>query len=238
MTNNLCGVFYGAGVGPGDPELITLKTLRILQECPVIAVPKANDESSSVALGIAKKALRLDGKEILELSLPMTKNAAELAIAREKAADEIAKRLKQNLDVVFITLGDPMLYSTFSYFVPLLKEKLPSLKVSVSAGVTSFSSATAALLLPLAEADERVAIIPASYGQEDIERTLDGFDTIIFMKVHKTMDFLVDLLCARGLDKNAYLISKAGWDSEEIETDIRKLKGVKHGYFSMLIVKK
>lgn len=238
MTNNSCGVFYGAGVGPGDPELITLKTLRILQECPVIAVPKANDESSSVALGIAKKALRLDGKEILELSLPMTKNAAELATAREKAADEIAKRLKQNLDVVFITLGDPMLYSTFSYFVPLLKEKLPSLKVSVSAGVTSFSSAAASLIVPLAEGEGRVAIIPASYGQEDIERTLDGFDTIIFMKVHKAIDRLVDLLRARGLDKNAYFISKAGWDSEEIETDIRKLKGVKHGYFSMLIVKK
>lgn len=238
MTAPATGVFYGAGVGPGDPELITLKTLRILEKCPVIAVPKATDEASSTALSIARKALSLDGKEILELSLPMTKDKATLKAARQRAALELALRLKRGLDVVFITLGDPLLYSTFGYLAPLVKKALPSADVRVSPGVTSFSAAAASLSMPLAEENERVAVIPAGYGDKDIELALKTFDTVIFMKVHKSVDRLVEIICGLGLEKKAFFISKAGWSEEEVITDINRLKGQKHGYFSMLIVKK
>lgn len=235
------GIFYGVGVGPGDPELMTVKSVRVLEKVPVIAVPRSAGTSKdgvSNALTVVKKAVALEGKEVMELLFPMTKDEAALRSSREAAASKIVERLKSGLEVAFITLGDPMLYSTFSYLVPFVKEKLPGAPVKVVSGVTSFSAAAASCVRPLAESGEKVLIVPASYSPEDLREWLTTFDTVVLMKVNKTMGKLVDLLIEAGLGEKAFFASRVGWADEEVITDIRSLKGREPDYFSMVIVKR
>lgn len=240
MTGKKTGVFYGVGVGPGDPELVTVKAVRVLEGASVIAVPRSLDSSTDSqghALSIVKKAVRLEGKEILELPLPMTKDKALLHGSRAQAAAKIAGQLREGKDVAFITLGDPMLYSTFSYLVPFVKDALPHSEVRVVPGVTAFSAAAARACAPIAEAHEKVVIIPASYRAGDVKKLLADFDTIVLMKVHKAMDAMIDMLTEEGLADKAFFVTKIGWPEEEIVSDIRTLKGKKLDYFSMLFIK-
>lgn len=234
------GVFYGVGVGPGDPELITLKALKALEACPVLLVPRSKDTSSdglSQALSVVDKIIDIGRKEVLELLFPMTKDKEALIAARKEAAKKIAGKLKEGKDAAFITLGDPMLYSTFSYLVPFVKEGLPDIEVKAIPGIASFSAAASRALIPLAESDEKVLIIPASYSLDEIRDSLKSYETIVVMKVNKAFDKLLDLLSELGLEDNAFLASRVGWPGEEVVTDIKSLRGRRLDYFSTLIIK-
>src|SRR4030067_1997224 len=134
---NKIGKLYGIGVGPGDPELLTLKAVRVLGEADVVAIPKSKEESDSIALSIVKGAVDLSKKETVELVFPMTKDKEVLRKAREEAAVAIADRLKAGKNVACITLGDPMFYSTFSYLIPLVKERLPEVHIEIIPGISS-----------------------------------------------------------------------------------------------------
>lgn len=234
------GVFYGVGVGPGDPDLMTLKSVRVLEGVPVIAVPSSSgSKTGSVALSIVSGVVDTGGKEVLELRFPMTRDKAALRESRDKAADMIAGRLSEGLDVAFITLGDPMLYSTFSYLVPLVREKVAGVEVASVAGVTAMSAAASRLCAPLAEADEKVIIIPAAYDMEEVRRALDSSDTVVLMKVNRKIDELVDLISGIGLAGKAVFTSRVGFQGDEFTTeDIRALKGKSIDYFSLIIVRK
>lgn len=235
------GTLYGVGVGPGDPELMTLKALRVLKEADVIAAPVSKESSpasSSNALGVVKKNMSMEGKVILPLFFPMTKDEEAVKASRRAGAEEIAERLKEGDDVAFVTLGDPMLYSTFSYLVPLVKGLVPGAGISAVPGVNSFSAAAARALTPLAESGEKVIIIPASYGKEELRRWLKEFDTIVLMKVKRDMDSLVNILDEEGLADKALFASRVGWDKEEVVAGIRGLEGRDLDYFSMVIVRR
>ncbi|MFQ5465246.1 MAG: precorrin-2 C(20)-methyltransferase [Thermodesulfobacteriota bacterium] len=231
--------FYGVGVGPGDPELITLKAVRVLERVDVLAVPRSPGSSGSTALDIVRGAVDIEGKALLDILMPMTRDGAELRRARARAADRIAASLAEGLDVAFITLGDPMLYSTFTYLVPLVTALAPGVEVTPVAGVTSISAAAAASHRPLAEADERVVIIPAAYDMDEVRRALEGFDTVVLMKVNKLMDSIAGLIDEMGLSDGAVFASRVGWDGRELVTsDIRSVRGEKLDYFSTLIVRR
>lgn len=234
------GILYGVGVGPGDPELMTMKAARILFESPVIAVPASDTASDgqSRAYQIASRAVSMEGKETLPLAFPMTKDASILEVARRKAASEIAGRLEAGLDVVFITLGDPMLYSTFSYLIPFVRAELPGLDVRVVPGVTSFCAAASVACVPIAEANESVVIIPAAYDLGILAAALDAYDTVVIMKVNKKVDELVDLLESKGRLKSSVFATRVGWEGERVVTDLKSLRGARHDYFSTLIVKR
>jgi precorrin-2/cobalt-factor-2 C20-methyltransferase len=235
------GTFYGVGVGPGDPELLTVKAVNVLKGASVIAVPRSSDSSSdglSQALRIAEKAVDLDGKEKVWLFFPMTKDKEVLNAARKEAALKVADALNAGKDVAFITLGDPMLYSTFSYLVPFVREAAPGAAVKVVSGITSYSAAASIALTPLAESDEKVMIVPAAYDLDAVKGLLESFDTIVLMKVNRIFDRLVDTLDAMGLLGRAVLVSRAGWPEERVVYDLKSLKGEKLDYFSTIIVKK
>ena len=232
------GRLYGVGVGPGDPELLTLKALRVLKEAAVLAYPKSSEtasENESKAYAIVRGA-GVEGNEPLELLFPMTKDSNALAEARKAAADSIIERLREGKDVAFITLGDPMLYSTFSYLVPLVKEA--GAEVRSVPGVTSFSAAASAALAPLAESDERVAVMPASAGDEEIRRMMGDFDSVVLMKAGKSLDRIICLALSLGVADASVFASRVGWKDEEVVRGIGKLKGRKAGYFSMVILRK
>lgn len=240
--------FYGVGVGPGDAELITLKALRVVRECPVIAVPVSSRRSGggegTIALEIIRKALPdLAGKEILRLSFPMTKDEALLKKSRQEAAEEVAARLKEGKDAAFLTIGDPMLYSTFAFLIPLVKGLFPDTEVSVVPGVTSVSASAARAVVPLVQAEEKLLVAPAFYSLTDLKEWVDTFDTVVLMKVKSRLvelkDFLLDLDNGRQSGLSALFVERAGWDGMEVIKDLRDLdvRG-EAGYLSMIILKK
>lgn len=238
----MTGKLYVIGVGPGDPELLTLKAARILRETNVICVPKGREEGSSLALSIVEKALNLEGKEIIEAYFPMKKTTAsehnsELNSKWQNTVGTVLNKLNQGTDMAFITLGDPSIYSTFFYLYDRLLELMPDLSIEIIPGVSSISASASRAKISLGLADEKIAILPATYT-EDLKEVLGRFDTIVLMKVHRVFDRVLNTLNELKLADKAIFVSRASMDDENIIRDIREVKGDNLDYFSMIVVKK
>ena len=247
----MSSTFYVIGVGPGDPELLTLKALRILRDVPCICVPKGREEGSSLALSIVKKVLNIDGKEIIEAHFPMkkTKTSRQSTGDRRQPEDSeldnkwaetvknILSRLNKGIDVAFITLGDPAIYSTFFYLYDRLLESNPELKIDIIPGVSSINASAAKAKISLGLADEKIAILPANYI-ENLNETLEKFDTVVLMKVNKVFEGIMHTLTEMNLLNNAIYISRAGMEDEKVFKNINSVKEEDLNYFSMIIVKK
>ncbi|MDH4099693.1 MAG: precorrin-2 C(20)-methyltransferase [Nitrospirota bacterium] len=231
------GTFYGIGVGPGDPDLLTIKAARVLNNTPVICVPKSAEEAGSLALSIIEKHVDLDGHEIVELLMPMTKDQEVLRQARETAAETILAHLRQGRDCAFITIGDPLFYSTFSYLMALVEEREPQVWIEVIPGISSVMASAAATRIPLTEADERLAVIPATYGMEKIREALERFETVVLMKLNRVFDDVCGLLDEMGLLERAHLISRCGHEQQMLCKSLEGLKGTKIDYMTIMIVK-
>jgi len=240
----MSSTFYVIGVGPGDPELLTLKALRILKGVPCICVPKGREEGSSLALSIVQKALSLEGKDIIEAHFPMRKTKSaqrskdfELDAKWNETAENVLNRLNKGIDVAFITLGDPTIYSTFFYLYDRLLELSPNLKIEIIPGVSSINASAAKAGISLALADEKIAILPANYI-ENLKELLEKFDTVVLMKINKVFDKVLGVLEEMHLTGNAVYVSRAGMEDEKILKDIRKIKEGDLNYFSIMIIKK
>lgn len=180
----MSGILYGLGVGPGDPELLTLKALRLIRENPVIAVP-GNDIKASVAYQIVKGAYpKLDEKELIPVAMPMTKDRAVLEDNHNKAADAVESYLKQGKNVVFLTLGDPTIYSTYLYVHKRILER--GYQAEIVSGITSFCAVAARLNMGLAEMAEPLHVIPATYKAEEMDELLKLPGTKVLMKSRQT----------------------------------------------------
>jgi precorrin-2/cobalt-factor-2 C20-methyltransferase len=245
----MAGKLYVLGIGPGDPELMTLKAMRILKEVPCIFVPKGREEGTSLALSIVQKTLNFDGKEIVEAYFPMRKTvrSEEFGDRREESdkldakwnetVDAVLNRLNKGVDAAFITIGDPGIYSTFFYLYDRLLERNPSLVIDIIPGISSINAAAARAGLSLGLGDERIAVLPANY-MDNLQETLEKFDTVVLMKVSKVFGAVRDILVRMGLAAGATYVVRAGMDDERIERDILKVRDEDLNYFSLLIVRK
>src|SRR5208337_1128650 len=231
------GVLFGIGVGPGDPELMTVKGARVLERCRHIFVPKARSENGSIALSISGRYLRADAR-ICELVFPMSADSGELSLHCAEAARSVADVVGMGEDACFLTLGDPLLYSTYIYLVRSLRKQLPGLEAVTVPGITAFSAAAALAEFPIGEARQRVVIIPASDDLDLIGKALAGGGTVILMKVGKRLARVLDTIEQAGfLDRAAY-VARAGLEGQEVEVDLRKLRLQKKeaDYLSILLV--
>ncbi|MDP2753310.1 MAG: precorrin-2 C(20)-methyltransferase [Nitrospirota bacterium] len=282
----MTGKLYVIGIGPGDPELLTLKAVRILREVSCICVPKGKEEGSSIALSVAEKALKLDNKEIIEAHFPMRKtkesqgtedriqstvppppnplpqgeggdsnipspsrgegegggeslisNLCQLDEKWNETVENVLSRLNKGIDMAFLTIGDPTIYSTFFYLYDKLLELNPEINIEIIPGVSSINTAAARAGLSLGLADEKIAILPATYA-DDVKETLEKFDTVILMKVHSVFDKVLNILSKMNLTDNAVYVSRAGMDDEKIFRNIRSIKKEDLNYFSLMIIKK
>jgi precorrin-2/cobalt-factor-2 C20-methyltransferase len=232
------GIFYGVGVGPGDPDLITVKGAKVLASCRRVFVPTARTKSESLARRIAARHLPEDA-QVQELVFPMSKDSRILEESWEKSVVPVAEILRKGEDACFLTLGDPMLYSTYIYLVRALKKEIPELEAQTIPGIPAFCAAAARACFPVGEGTEKVGIIPVSDDLEGLRRALESFETLVLMKVARQLPEVLNLLEERGLLDKAIYVSRAGQEDERIVTDLSALRGAgpKAGYLSIILVK-
>jgi len=232
------GRLYGVGVGPGDPELMTLKASRILSQVPVIFVPKKAEQSESIAESIVGNLSPRIEPKIVGMVLPMLRNKEQLQRYWHQAVDTIWQYLKNGEDCAFVNVGDPLLYGTFVHILETLQKSHPEVEVEVIPGISSINAAAARAVIPLASNDERIAIISGNREDKVIRETLENFDTVVFMKMNTVFDKLLTILEELNLVEKCVYVRRCTTQDEEIIWDISKLKGEKVDYFSLLIVRK
>lgn len=238
LLSGRSGRLYGVGVGPGDPELLTLKGARIIRESPVIVVPKKATHSRSYAQSIVNELVDIDRQELLELVFPMKKDLDELQPFWEDAVNVIGQRLRTGNDCVFLTEGDPLFYGTFIYVLRIMKERFPDVEVQVVPGVSSMNASAAQTVMPLVNADERLAVLPATYDCAGLKQVLKEFDAVVLLKVNSVIDSILDTLEELGMMDKAVFVKKCTAPDEEIVRDVRTLRGKKLDYLSLMIVRK
>lgn len=231
------GTLFGLGVGPGDPELITVKAFRRLQESPVIAYPKKLKGSKSYAHRIVEVYINPAEKEMLGLVFPMTKDEDTLRTEWTKSVEAIYSYLVQGKDVAFVTEGDPMLFSTFIHLMNLMKSMYPDVPIETVAGISSFNGSVNRLGIALADGDDQVAMIPATEDMEEMRRVIEDHDAIVFIKVAKVIDAMLDLLEEMNLLEKAHVVTKVTSD-EEVIWKINELRGAELNYLSCMVVRK
>ena len=228
----MSGQVYGIGVGPGDPELITLKGLRLLQAAPVIAYP-APETGPSLARRIAAPHLNGNQREIV-IRMPLDLNRFPADTAYAAAAGEIAAALDGEQDVAVICEGDPFFYGSFMYLFARLVERYP---VTVVPGVSSLTACAAALARPLAARNQTLAVLPGPLAAEQLKARLAHFDAAAIIKVGRHFEKIVGVLAELGLAEDARYIEHATMANQRILA----LKDVAAGsapYFSMILVQR
>jgi len=219
------GIFFGIGVGPGDPELLTVKAINTIADCDVIAVPDSGADNQ-IALGIVRKYI--GKKPVMLLDLPMIYDNVKLQELREIAADSICTKLDKGKNVGFLTIGDPMIFSTYSYLHTMIISR--GYVANVIPGVTSFCAAAAALGQPLCEGGQSLHIIPTIYNTESA-LSLGG--TKILMKSGKKLVEVIDLLKEKNIC--AKIAQRVGMEGEKLFHNLNS--DVKSDYFSIIIIK-
>jgi precorrin-2/cobalt-factor-2 C20-methyltransferase len=231
------GVLYGVGVGPGAPDLLTLRAARTIRAVPVVCTPRRTASAESYALAVVRDLLDLTRQELVELAFPMTRDPDLALLHRDEAATHIGAILSAGRDVAFITEGDPLLYSTFIHLYRRLRAASPPVRVEIVPGVTSVSAAAAVAGLPLADGTERLAVVPATCGYEELHAALRDFDTVALLKVSPIFDRVLDLLEELNLLESAVYVSRAGTPEQRVEADVRALREQPLDYLSLILVK-
>lgn len=222
------GILYGVGVGPGDKKLLTLLAVETLQKADIIAAPDTGGEKT--ALNIV--AEYISGKKIMYLSMPMTRDAAILRESHKNCTEQICAELEKGLNLAFITLGDPTIYSTYMYIHRLVVEK--GYSAEIINGIPSFCAAAAKLKISLCDGKEALHIIPASYEGVDELLCLNG--NKVLMKSGKSILNIKEKLEEHNLLGNSKMVECCFMENEKIYDSLRDLNG-DSSYFSIIIVK-
>lgn len=229
------GKFYGIGVGPGDPELITLKAISAIEKADILICPDAGKGKKSIALEIGEAYVK-DSTERVAMTFPMVYDEDVLNKSWEANAVEIEKYINDGKNVAFITLGDPGVFSTFMYIVPFLVEK--SIEIETIPGVTSFSAVASTMNLPICLWEETFTVVPLQKDVTSARIAIENSDNVIIMKPSYANKELAELLIEKGLQENFVMISKVSTHKQNIVRDINVLKDEKVPYMSTIIVKR
>ena len=227
--NDTYATFYAVGVGPGDPELLTLQAVKILKQCPVIAAPRTKS-GQMLALDIARGAVDFREKEILPLFFTMSHDAALREESYREAARQIGAFLQKGLDVAMVNLGDVSIYATAYYiFAELRKAGFETVMVP---GVTSFCAVAAALGWSLTEISAPLHIIPAS---ADLDWALSLPGTKVLMKSGSAIWDTIAALERNGCLSRAAMVADCGLPTQKVFYDLTKLPETV-SYFATILV--
>ena len=234
----------GIGVGPGDPDLLTVKAVKAIHNADIIMCPASKEDRPSIAFSIVSPLIdKSRNQEIVKLIFPMTKDKDVLEATWKKNAKIMAETVLTGKNVVYLTVGDPFLYSTWIYMHKDLKEKYPEMNISVVPGIVSIFTFASKVGVSVAEGAEKVAIIPSCYDLSSVKEIAKHSESMIFLKDGRYFDKVIKVLKESGFPDNS--IFAIGQDLGTENEIIRKmtLGEVNDGtlttkYFSILVVKR
>lgn len=226
------GKLYGIGVGPGDPELMTLKAKRLIEECDIVAVPVKREGEESVALHIARDAADVPEEKVRRVLFTMNKDKAKREACRQAAAETIMAFLDEGQNVAMPVLGDVGIYSTYSYVHKRLIKA--GYEVEMISGIPSFCAGASKAGISIVEGNEGFGVIPSLKGMDQVEKAMEVFDNLVIMKVGSHVKEVYDLLAARGREDHAIIISNVGMEGEYVGP---LLPDREYGYFTTMIIK-
>ena len=234
----------GIGVGPGDPDLLTVKAVKAIQNADIIMCPASKEDRPSIALSVVSSLIdKSKNQEIVKLIFPMTKDKDVLDATWKKNAKIMAEKVLLGKNVVYLTVGDPYLYSTWIYMHKDLKENYPEMDISVIPGIVSIFTFAAKVGISIAEGAEKVAIIPSCYDLSSVKEIAKYSETMVFLKDGRYFDQVIDVLKESGFpDDSIFAIGQDLGTENEI---IRKMtlgevndETLTTKYFSILVVKR
>ena len=226
------GTLYGVGIGPGDPELLTLKAVRLINECPVIAYP-APDTGDSLARAIAAPHIP-DGRHEIVIRTPMIAGNFPANDVYDHYAKEISGHLKQGQDVAVLCEGDPFLFGSFMYIFERLSAQFP---VQVIPGVSSIGACAAAAGTPLVSRNQVLSIVPAPLAESDLKARIEAADAIAIMKVGRHLEKIRRVIDELGLSDGAQYVEHASMSNQKVCV-LSELSETKAPYFSMILIRK
>lgn len=230
------GILYGVGTGPGDPELLTLKAVRVLGTVDRVYAARSSGNAHSVSYGIVRPHLR-PGTQVTPLAFPMTRDQGALDAAWADNAAQVLADLRAGLSVAFLTLGDPLTYSTFGYLLRTLRAMDPEVPVQVVPGITSYHAAAAAAGVVIAEGEETLAVVSGAKGGQRLREAAQAADSFVVLKAYKQYADLTRTLDELGLRQRAVLVSNCGHDAQTI-TPTPDPGADAPGYFSLVLARK
>ena len=227
--------FYGIGTGPGDSSLVTVKAINTLKNIDILYTPEAKKGGDSLALSIVKEYVP-DKVEIKSRHFPMSNHGTDKIEAWEDISKEIVSDVKSGKDVGFITLGDPMIYSTYVYVMERIMEDI---EVETIPGISSFSNIASNQNFPLVMDTDPLVLIPCTMEEDKIDEALEKYDCIVLMKIYKRINLILDKLKKHNLIDYAILVSNSSQEREVVFTNLREEEiDEKISYFSTILVNK
>lgn len=231
------GTFYGVSVGPGDPELMTLKAVRIINKVDVIFAASSIKNDYSLAIEIAKPHIS-ESADIRKLPFQMSNNEKEKEVLWKENAEMIMAELENGRDVAFLTLGDALTYSTYGYLIRVIREKNPLIPIETTPGIPSYLAAASRLNLPLVEGDESLLLTSGARGGKELRKYSECIENVVLLKTYKHIEDINQALAEADLLENSRGISRCGREGEVIFEDVRELEKRKPDYWSLIIAKR
>lgn len=237
MTNTK-GKFIGIGVGPGNPGLIPIAAVKALHDADIIYAPRAKSGMSSVARDCVRD-LEIDEKRFREIVYSMDADRTETLVFYEKLASEIAGELLASKTVAYLTIGDSLTYSTYSYLLKALQICLPEAHCTTIPGITSYAAVASALNWPLGQGKERVLILPCPDCKEELKSEIESHDIVVLMKIAERMPMVIELLNQMGIAENCAVATRIGHPDERLSTDLNAFaEAGGNGYLSTMLIRK
>jgi len=234
---------FCVGCGPGDPELLTIKALNLIKEADVIFVPTSKSDKPSIALSIVSQFINKTNK-IVNLVFPMVKDKNSLKEYWKKNTLEISEMVRTGKKTLYLTVGDPSLYSTWIYIHRELKNNHKDIEVEIIPGITSIFAFAAESKISLVEGDEHLSVVPACYDLDKVKNTVKSSDTIVFLKDGRYFDNVIDMLSETGFSDESQIAIAQDVSTKENILEIKQLKDIKgkkqpsQTYFSIMVVKR
>lgn len=226
--------FYGIGVGPGDPDLLTIKAAKILKDIDVLLLPESQKGRINIAYEIAADHINQQAK-LISVEFPMVTDEKIINQAGKIAAEVVERHVREGLNTAFITLGDPSVYSTYHYIV---KQLAFDIEIETVPGITSFCAAAAATNRSLAEGDEILSIIPATSSKHLMEMALDVTKSVVFMKVYNQKDKVFNVLADNNMLDSSVLVQRCGFEDCIVDYDIKEGLARDKQYLSIVLSRK
>jgi len=226
--------FYGIGVGPGDPELLTIKAARILESIDVLLLPESQKGNNNIAYEIAAEHINPEAK-LISVEFPMVTDTEIINKSGKLAAEVVERYVREGKNTAFITLGDPSVYSTYNYIV---KHLSADIEIETVPGITSFCAAAARVNRSLAEGDEILSIIPATSTKRLMEMALDVTHSVVFMKVYNQKDKVLKLLEEYEMEDSSVLVKRCGFEDCSVHYDLKEALSGDKQYLSIVLSRK